>query len=239
MDCKTEGTRWAGHGGTAGILVGSPGVLPPSVGGALHLWPLPWWHHWPHWSQDAAHGHSCPSQRGIPPPAPAKGPRAPRIHLLGGGDEIDGLQAGQRLPALVDVFHNWGVGNRGCDGGTGLRGVVRNPTAAQGQPCQPLHAQSVPSRSPLPSWTLGQGLSPRCPSPMLPHRDCVWLPGRVWPVDSSACPRAAAALVYCPTPPRRGPWGVMLQWYPGWGKAPLPQTPPDAGSGASFSFPSL
>lgn len=167
----------------------------------------------------------CHPRVGVPPPPPSqKLCPAPHLHLLGGGDEIDGLQAGQRLPALVDVFHNWGgktgaVAGTGAGRGTQLRGIVGYPTAAQDQPCPPLRVQNVPSHSPLPT------LSPPQPSPTVPCLGLhAWVPGKVpgrggqW-----ICLRAPTLLLprfILPSVCRRGPPGGDALAVPELGQTP-------------------
>lgn len=105
----------------------------------------------PHWSQDTPHGHSCPSQHLTQVSVPHC------THLLGGGDEIHGLQAGQRLPALVDVFHNLG-GKTGIMAG---RAVGRALTPGWLDiPWHPLHIQNTPRHSSLPTQELGHPCHP-------------------------------------------------------------------------------
>lgn len=142
------------------------------------------------------------------PPAPA--------HLLGGRDEIHGLQAGQRLPALVDVFHDWGGKHRGHAGGGGTS-------------CQPPGAPDISlATRPRPCGSRG---CPQ-PTPALCHpAGGTWVLGKVpgrGAMDLCACCCAVAALVHPRVPALRGGHlGVMLclgtWWYPG-DKPPTPST---------------
>lgn len=126
-DCKREGTGWAGHGaGTS--------ILPPSMRHAPSLCSIaPLASLEPRCSLWAQRGHPTAN------PSPTL-----CIHLLGGGDEVHGLQAGQRLPALVDVFHNWRGENKdhGRDGrGQELLDIppaLPDPSSLRSQESQPL-----------------------------------------------------------------------------------------------------
>lgn len=135
--------------------------------------PSPCWH----WSQDISHGHSCPCQH----PTPARCVPCPCVphcsHLLGGSDEIHGLQAGQWLPALVDVFHNLG-GKRGIMGrALSQAGLLDTPgwmsrghwmphgspsiskTPQDTHPC-PQRSWSIPAH-PIPAGAVGTWPGPR------------------------------------------------------------------------------
>lgn len=87
----------------------------------------------------------------------------------------------------------------GTGAGRGTLGV-RNPTAAQDQPCQPLHIQNIPSHSPCPPGSWDRECPQLVPSLWRPNGLYVGVPGRSWGLVDSVF----GLLVYSHIPAREG-----------------------------------
>lgn len=119
--------------------------------------------------------------------------------------------------------------------GRGEGRALGHPTAAQDQPCQPLHVQNTPSHSSLPTQELGHP----CP----PHPSLVVPAGASWShLALGQVPGAMdlSVLLCCCSldssshPPDGGDHLELKLWL-----HPLSPTPPNTQPEVSFSFPSV